>query len=70
MRKVQKMQSPLRARARARGCRPTDAEIAERLDGTRGRCFTRDGEEWRDTQTGTCGTRAELEKTWLAGLPQ
>ncbi len=47
--------------------RPTDAEIAERLRGTRGRLFVRqeDG-AWLDTETGATGTRAELETAWLA----
>lgn len=47
--------------------RPTDAEIAERLRGTRGRLFVRqeDG-AWLDTETGATGTRAELEAVWLA----
>lgn len=47
--------------------RPTDAEIAGRLHGTRGRLFVRqeDG-AWLDTETGATGTRAELEQAWLA----
>ena len=49
--------------------RPTDAEIAERLRGTKGRLFVRqpDG-QWHDTETGVTGTRAEVEQAWLAEL--
>ena len=50
--------------------RPTDAEIADRLRGTRGACLVREGELWRDLVTGAVGTRDELEAAWLAGLPQ
>lgn len=50
--------------------RPTDAELAEMLCGTRGRCFTRDGTAWRDTQSGARGTLEELERAWLAEVAQ
>lgn len=65
MMKVQKLQKPRRTRRR-----PSDAEIAERLSGTRGRCFTRDGTAWRDTQSGASGTLEELERAWLAEVAQ
>lgn len=46
--------------------RPTDDEIAEKLRGTRGRCFARQGNVWRDVVTGAVGTPDDLEKAWLA----
>ena len=50
--------------------RPTDAEIADRLRGTRGRCFARQGNVWRDLVTGAVGTPDDLEQAWLAELAQ
>ena len=50
--------------------RPTDDEIAERLRGTRGRCFARQGNVWRDVVTGAVGTPDELEQAWLSEVAQ
>ena len=50
--------------------RPTDAEIADRLRGTRGLCLVRQFDLWLDVATGAVGTREELEAAWLAGLAQ
>ena len=50
--------------------RPTDAELAEKLRGTRGLCLTRQGSLWRNVVTGAVGTREELEAAWLAGVAQ
>lgn len=46
--------------------RPSNVEIALKLRGTGGRCFTSDGVAWRDTQTGACGTLADLAEAWTA----
>jgi len=65
MMKVQKLQRPTRARVKRR---PTDAELAQRLRGTRGRCFAKQSGQWRDVVTGAAGTLSELEEAWLADL--
>jgi len=46
--------------------RPTDAELAERLRGTRGLCLVRQFDLWLDIVSGSVGTRDELEAAWLA----
>ena len=50
--------------------RPTDAQLAEKLRGTRGLCLVRQFDLWLDIATGAVGTREELEAAWLAGLSQ
>lgn len=50
--------------------RPTDAELAERLRGTRGLCLVRQFDLWLDIVSGAVGTRDELERAWLAEQAQ
>lgn len=46
--------------------RPSDAELAEKLRGTRGLYLVRQFDLWLDPVTGSVGTREELEAAWLA----
>lgn len=50
--------------------RPTDAELAERMRGTRGLCLVKNGGVWLDPVTGAVGTREDLEQAWLAEVAQ
>ncbi len=59
------------ARRAKGGARPCSVAVALKLHGTRGRMFDRQADgRWLDTDTGTVGTRAELERAWLAGLQE
>ena len=50
----------------ARPQRLSNVELALKLHGTGGRCFTRDGDAWLDTETGKRGALAELAEAWTA----